>query len=557
MIGESITWKLVLTSVTCVFLVMAVFGTFSYVSEKNHQEKLIDISAHQLHERLLSSLRLPVYQFDQQQIDAVLLLEIQPDEVSRIAVSNEQGELLAGRAKDARNAVIDLASDAEPFGQAGTCYKRLVAPIYFETLGERSAIGSVDLCINDRALQASLHALVVTMVLQTVVLSLVLCICLFISLHLVFLKPILKIRDAVDRFAHMDFSSRAPLDSNDEIGELARNFNAMAAMIEDHNEAMEKTIEERTQDLVKKNEIIALEKELAESATRAKTILLVEQQDLIRRLEDAQGQLLQSEKMASVGQLAAGVAHEINNPIGFISSNLTSLKGQVDHLLSIIAVYQSAETALSGHLELLEAIREAKATADFEFLQEDIQNLIVESLVGVNRVKKIVDNLREFSRVDTAEWHYANLERGLDSALDIVWGEIKDKVEIRKAYAGLPEIECIASQINQVFMNLLVNAGHAIDEHGVITLRTGQDENTVWVEVEDDGMGIKPENVKRIFEPFFTTKPVGRGTGLGLSLAYGIVRRHGGCIEVRSEVNKGSVFRVTLPKERARTEDSV
>ena len=279
------------------------------------------------------------------------------------------------------------------------------------------------------------------------------------------------------------------------------------------------------------------------------------QQELIKKLEDAQGQLLQSEKMASVGQLAAGVAHEINNPIGFINSNLGSLKGQIKDLLSVIAAYERADTVLAGHPDLLATIREVKAKADFEFTREDIQSLISESLDGVLRVKKIVENLKDFSRVDTTEWQFANLENGLESTLNIVWNEIKYKAEVRKEYGSLPEIECIASQVNQVFMNLLVNAAHAINEQGVITLRTGSDDQIVWVEIEDTGSGIKVEHLNRIFEPFFTTKPVGKGTGLGLSLAYGIVQRHHGRIDVRSEVGVGTVFRVSLPKTRILTDD--
>jgi two-component system, NtrC family, sensor kinase len=281
------------------------------------------------------------------------------------------------------------------------------------------------------------------------------------------------------------------------------------------------------------------------------------QQELIKKLEDAQGQLLQSEKMASVGQLAAGVAHEINNPIGFINSNLGSLKGQIKDLLSVIAVYELAETALAGHPELLAAIKQAKETADLEFLRDDIPNLIAESLDGVLRVKKIVENLKDFSRVDNAEWQFANLENGLESTLNIVWNEIKYKAEVKKEYGGLPEIECIASQVNQVFMNLLVNAAHAINERGLITLRTGSDDEMVWVEVEDTGSGIKPEHLNRIFEPFFITKPVGKGTGLGLSLAYGIIQRHHGRIDVRSDVGVGTVFRVSLPKNRTLADEGV
>ena len=292
------------------------------------------------------------------------------------------------------------------------------------------------------------------------------------------------------------------------------------------------------------------EKVVAESATNAKTQLLIEQQELIRKLEDAQGQLLQSEKMASVGQLAAGVAHEINNPIGFINANLGSLKIEVEDLLSVIAAYENAGPVLSGYPSVFDAINRARLAADLTFVREDIQNLITESLDGVHRVKKIVDNLKDFSRVDTTEWQLANLEDGLESTLNIVWNEIKYKAEVKKEYAGLPEIECIAAQINQVFMNLLVNAAHAIEEHGVITLRTDFDDKEVWVEIEDTGRGIKPEHLNRIFEPFFTTKPVGKGTGLGLSLAFGIVQRHHGHLNVGSEVGKGTVFRLTLPRER-------
>lgn len=274
------------------------------------------------------------------------------------------------------------------------------------------------------------------------------------------------------------------------------------------------------------------------------------QLELIKKLEDTQGQLLQSEKMASVGQLAAGVAHEINNPIGFINSNLGSLKVQVESLLAVIAAYEKTESALAAQPELLESVRRAKEQADLDYLREDIGNLIDESREGVVRVKRIVDNLKDFSRVDLSEWHFANLEQGLESTLNIVWNEIKYKAEVVKDYAGLPEIECIASQINQVFMNLLVNAAFAIEERGIITLRTGFDADEVWVEVEDTGVGIRPEHLARIFEPFFTTKPIGKGTGLGLSLAYGIVQRHHGRLDVRSELGRGTTFRVSLPKTR-------
>ena len=274
------------------------------------------------------------------------------------------------------------------------------------------------------------------------------------------------------------------------------------------------------------------------------------QKELIHKLEDAQGQLLQSEKMASVGQLAAGVAHEINNPIAFINSNLGTLKKQAVELLGLIDAYERLEPAGASDAAALDTVRAIKQSIDLDFLREDIVNLIDESLEGARRVKAIVDNLKDFSRVDTAEWHWANLEQGLESTLSIVWNELKYKCEVVREYAGIPEVECIASQINQVFMNIIVNAGQAIAEHGTIHLRTGRGEKTVWVEIEDSGKGIRTEHLARIFEPFFTTKPVGKGTGLGLSLAYGIVQRHGGLLEVQSEVGRGTRFRMTLPVQR-------
>ena len=165
--------------------------------------------------------------------------------------------------------------------------------------------------------------------------------------------------------------------------------------------------------------------------------------------------------------------------------------------------------------------------------------------------------MKEFSHVDEPELQWSNLEQGLDSTLSIVWDEISSKAEVVKEYAGIPEIECMPAQLNQVFMNLLLNAMQAIEGHGRITIRTGQDGNEdVWVEVEDTGKGIKPEHLKRIFDPFFTTKPTGSGIGLGLSLSYGIVQKHGGRIEVKSSPDKGSVFRVVLPQHSISTASS-
>ncbi|MES2933506.1 MAG: ATP-binding protein [Pseudomonadota bacterium] len=272
-----------------------------------------------------------------------------------------------------------------------------------------------------------------------------------------------------------------------------------------------------------------------------------EQQQLIGKLQEAHDQLLQSEKMASIGQLAAGIAHEINNPVGFVNSNMGSLRTYVDTLFSVIEGYEQTLRMAKPTPEAVANLIKIKKQADLEFLKEDVTDLVRESMDGLKRVRDIVQSLKDFSHVGETEWQVADLHSGIDSTLNIVSNEIKYKATVEKQYGKLPQVKCLASQLNQVFMNLLVNAAHAIKDKGVITIRSGHENDWVWVEVSDTGSGIPPEIVNRIFEPFFTTKPVGSGTGLGLSLSYGIVNKHGGRIEVASEVGKGTRFTVHLP----------
>ena len=271
---------------------------------------------------------------------------------------------------------------------------------------------------------------------------------------------------------------------------------------------------------------------------------ITERKALDAQLAQAQRHLLQSDKLAAIGQLAAGVAHEINNPIGFVSSNMGSLERYVKDILEVLDFY----AGLAGEDEkALAAVQELKQQKNFDYLRGDIQQLIAESQDGLQRVRKIVQDLKTFARVDEANWQWADLRAGLETTLNMVWNELKYHCTVHKDYGDLPEVWCLPSQLNQVFMNLLVNAGQAIAGKGEITIRTGQRGEEVFVAVSDSGSGISPENQGKLFEPFFTTKPVGKGTGLGLSLAFSIVQRHGGRIEVDSEVGKGSTFTVWLP----------
>ncbi len=266
------------------------------------------------------------------------------------------------------------------------------------------------------------------------------------------------------------------------------------------------------------------------------------------RLENVQQQLLQADRMSSIGQLAAGVAHEINNPIGYIQSNLGTLSEYVSNLFRLLSAQDSALRMGTARPEQLIQIEEIRQQIDFEFLSKDLPALLSESQEGISRVRKIVQDLREFSRAGHSEaWVAADIHVGLESTINIVWNDLKYKVELIKHYGELPLIECLPSQLNQVFMNILVNAGHAIEERGQITISTRAAAQQVFVEISDTGKGIAREHLERIFEPFFTTKPVGKGTGLGLSISYGIVKKHGGEIDVRSEVGVGTTFLIRLP----------
>lgn len=275
-------------------------------------------------------------------------------------------------------------------------------------------------------------------------------------------------------------------------------------------------------------------------------------------LKHKEMQLIQSEKMASLGQLAAGVAHEINNPIGFIKSNLGTLEYYVKEFIELVSVTGGLVEKIDGiKLEDVrsraEAIGQRMEEIDIKFVVDDAIKLIKESRDGAERIKKIVQNLKEFSHVDKSEKTFFNLNTGLESTLNIVMSEIKYKAEVIKDYGDIPELLCYPMELNQVFMNLLVNASHAIENKGKIILKTYSDTDNVYVEISDSGCGI-PDDIKgRIFEPFFTTKEIGKGTGLGLSISYGVIKKHNGEISVTSKTGEGTMFKLRVPIKQGET----
>jgi signal transduction histidine kinase len=321
-----------------------------------------------------------------------------------------------------------------------------------------------------------------------------------------------------------------------------------------HQGTLDELIEQRTSQLAQANHTLlgdVARREAAEATLLRKNSELNE---LNAKLTMAQEHLFQSEKLASIGQLAAGVAHEINNPIGYIFSNFGSLEKYLDRLFAMLDAYEKAEDTISN-TQTKSDLAALRNDIELEFLKEDIPSLMQESKEGIVRVRKIVQDLKDFSHVDVnPEWQFSNLNQGIDSTLNVVNNEVKYKADVVKDYGDLPEVQCLPSQINQVVMNLVVNAAHAISgERGKITVRTGVEGGRVWIEVTDTGSGIPKEVLPHIFDPFYTTKPVGKGTGLGLSLSYGIIQKHSGSIDVQTEMSKGTTFRVTLPITQSAT----
>ncbi|HPR33854.1 MAG TPA: ATP-binding protein, partial [Prolixibacteraceae bacterium] len=297
----------------------------------------------------------------------------------------------------------------------------------------------------------------------------------------------------------------------------------------------------------KKNKILTQQKKKMEQINARLNATNKSLYDTIRRLSEAQSQLVASEKMASLGVLTAGIAHEINNPVNFIYTGINSLNNDMNDLRIFI---EEVDELLknSGINELIDRVEALKTERDFDEIMEIIPQTIDDIRIGAERAADIIKGLRNFSRIDKDALQYYNIHEGIDSSLLLLRNKFKNHIEIVKDYRQLPQIECYPGKLNQVFMNLLSNAIDAIDKKGTITIRTRlEGEDRITIEVEDTGEGIHPENLGKIFDPFFTTKSVGKGVGLGLSISFGIIKDHDGTIDVKSDRNKGSIFTISLP----------
>ena len=275
---------------------------------------------------------------------------------------------------------------------------------------------------------------------------------------------------------------------------------------------------------------------------------------LLTDLREAQEQLIMSEKMASLGQLTAGVAHEINNPINFVSANIKPLKEDLAELVDCIGRYDAVIEA-NNFEPYFESVKEFKNKAGIEYALQEIQDLLRGIEEGASRTSEIVKGLRNFSRLDQNVIKKADITEGIESTLTLLHNAYKDRIAIHKDFGAIPLVECLPGQINQVFMNILSNAIQAIPQKGEIFIKTWEGNNTVHISIRDTGSGMSESTKKKVFDPFFTTKEVGKGTGLGMSISYGIIKKHNGAIAVTSAAGEGTTFDITLPL--AQTKDQV
>ncbi len=339
-------------------------------------------------------------------------------------------------------------------------------------------------------------------------------------------KPITKLIGGVKEFSKGDFNHQLKETKLYELNELVVAYNEMAKQLKELYESLETKVRERT---------IALE-------------------DANKQLKETQAMMVHSEKMRSLGQLVAGIAHEINNPINFIYGNIIHLERYSNDLINLIDLYTKTEDAIPE--DKRKEIDRIKKEIDLEFLHDDIADLIKSCKEGTERTKNIVQDLKNFSRLEEMVLSDFDVPKEIETTLNILHNKIKNRVTIYKNYEeNLPKIPAYGGQLNQVFMNILDNAQYAVGDSGEIYIDVTKDNENIIIKFRDNGKGISPENLKKIFDPFFTTKPVGEGTGLGMSIAYKVIKNHNGDISVESTEGEGTTFTIKLPIKNKEVEN--
>lgn len=332
------------------------------------------------------------------------------------------------------------------------------------------------------------------------------------------INPLDELTKGVKEFAKGNFDFRLKESKFIEINELVNAYNYMAFQLHDLYDSLELKVQERT---------LALERANQE-------------------IKETQAMMVHSEKMRSLGELVAGIAHEINNPVNFIHGNIIILDNYVKDMLALIDLYIANESSISE--DELKKINKKKADMDLDFIRDDVKDLIKSCMEGTERTKNIVLDLKNFSRMEEMVLTQFNIPKEIDTTLNILNNKYKNRITVVKNYdPDVPKIEAFGGQLNQVFMNILDNAQYAIKGEGTVTISVKREGEKVVIKFSDTGEGIKKEDIRKVFEPFFTTKPVGQGTGLGMSITYRVIKNHNGEISVDSELGKGTTFTIKLP----------
>ena len=292
-----------------------------------------------------------------------------------------------------------------------------------------------------------------------------------------------------------------------------------------------------------------------ESRVSDRTQKISQQKDQLQRqleeIKETRIHLIQTEKLASIGQLAAGIAHEINNPVGFVSSNLDTLQHYISDIKAVVTSYRHLVMCYTSKADSMQSairdIEDKERAMDLDFIIGDVDSLVSDSIEGTQRVRKIVSDLSEFSHINSPDVVEVAINELLEKSISVAWNELKYKADVVREFHEIPPILCYASELAQVFLNLLINAAQAIEDRGIITVKTKTDGERVWITIQDNGSGIDEMHLTKIFDPFFTTKDVGKGTGLGLHIVHSVIENHKGAIRVESTLGEGTSFHIELP----------
>lgn len=339
-------------------------------------------------------------------------------------------------------------------------------------------------------------------------------------------RPLEKLLKGAKEIAGGNFDFKLEDSNFEEINDLITSFNEMRSQLDELYTSLEQKVQQRTKDLAEAN----------------------------YKLQETQAMMVHSEKMRSLGELVAGIAHEINNPVNFIHGNIMIFKNYADDMLKLIDLYEENSNVFPP--EIKDKIENLKKEIDLEFLRGDIQDLIKSCIEGTQRTKNIILDLKNFSRMEEQVLTEFNIPKEIDTTLNILNNKYKNRITVTKNYnEDVPKIEAYGGQLNQVFMNILDNAQDAMGDMGNLIINVYKENQNVKIEFIDDGKGIPEENLSKVFDPFFTTKPVGKGTGLGMSISYRVINSHNGSIEVDSTVGKGTKFTITLPINQPKKEE--